>query len=74
MLCRIFVYFKGCTTSYDAAQGLQNPRESSVQIPHDETCKHYIANHGPSSANTSINKFLDITVQAAIDKAKVNLK
>nr|XP_043633751.1 probable pectinesterase/pectinesterase inhibitor 17 [Erigeron canadensis] len=45
-----------------------------AQTPHYQTCLHHVAEPNPSSAIISINQFLDMTVQAAIDEAKVVLK
>nr|XP_043633753.1 pectinesterase-like [Erigeron canadensis] len=45
-----------------------------TQTPHYQTCSHYVADHNISSATISAKEFLDITVKAAIDEARVVLK
>ncbi|KAI3800102.1 hypothetical protein L1987_35410 [Smallanthus sonchifolius] len=45
-----------------------------TQTPHYQTCNHYVAESNTSTASISINQFLYMTVQAAIDEARVVLK
>ncbi|KAI3704918.1 hypothetical protein L1987_75147 [Smallanthus sonchifolius] len=45
-----------------------------LQTPHPETCIHHVTKRSPASATISGNQFLDMTVQAAIDEARVALK
>lgn len=44
-----------------------------TQTPHYETCDHYLTNRNLSKTTITINEFLDMTVEAAIDEARVVL-
>ncbi|CAH1438909.1 unnamed protein product [Lactuca virosa] len=45
-----------------------------TQTPHYETCNHYVTLRNPTSATISTDEFLDMTVEAAIDEARMVLK
>ncbi|KAF5771280.1 putative pectinesterase [Helianthus annuus] len=45
-----------------------------TQTPYNQTCNHYVAEGKNSTATVSINQFLDITVNAAEEEARVVLK
>nr|KAJ0220294.1 hypothetical protein LSAT_V11C200098270 [Lactuca sativa] len=45
-----------------------------AQIPYYETYNHYVALRNPTASTISTNRFLDMTVQVAIDDARLVLK
>ncbi|KAL7615474.1 hypothetical protein Lser_V15G09239 [Lactuca serriola] len=45
-----------------------------TQTPHYEICNQYVVFRNPTMATISTNEFLDMTVEAAIDEARIVLK
>ncbi|KAI3720804.1 hypothetical protein L2E82_31798 [Cichorium intybus] len=70
-ICLMITFIFSCS-SETTASGTIN--WWCTQTPHYETCNHLVAQRYPTTGPISINQFLDITIQAAMDDARVVLK
>ncbi|KAJ0661841.1 putative pectinesterase [Helianthus annuus] len=68
-ICFLITFTFSCSSKTTTTTGSIN--WWCTQTPYYQTCTRYIAEGSPSTANISINQFLDITVNAAIDEARV---
>ncbi|XP_023762417.1 pectinesterase [Lactuca sativa] len=70
-VCLIITFLFSCSSETTTSG---NINWWCTQTPYYETCNHYIAEPNPYMTTISTNQFLDMTVQAAIDEARVALK
>ncbi|PWA37963.1 pectinesterase, catalytic [Artemisia annua] len=68
-ICFIISFISSCSSATNGTVDWWCAR-----TPYNQTCNHYVVKDNPSSGPLSINQFLDMTVLASIDEARMVLK
>ncbi|XP_076948397.1 putative pectinesterase/pectinesterase inhibitor 17 [Bidens hawaiensis] len=71
-LCFIITLIFSCSSKTTTTTGTID--RWCTQTPHYQTCHHFVTKRNTSTAAITINQFLDLTVHADTDEARVVLK